>query len=553
MTSTTRSTRRATGVRGTPSGEALRPSKKPTVKTTAPMQAGKGFSVVADPSSWLPVKTDIVDGKGEVVGHRQVRDRALLGQTTGFDRIIDFAPGAPLQRIYLDETPRTDAIVAPSWPGSEVRTLVAQGPSKNRIDLTIVGDGYTEAEKDKFFLDAKRITDELFGNDTFKSYLPLFNVHAVFVPSKESGIGDGRSKNTALGLYRHPQHRQAVMPGNSAAAKRATELAPDSDYPILVGNDKFYGGLGGTFAITTSAPLNITTVLRHELGHNFGRVGEEYDGGQVYDGANHSSSSTNLPWQHFVKGQTPVHAAKLLHISAPWKNLGGGEWQTSVTVPENAKSTLLDFSSLGFDKKEDVELLVDGKSVAYDGKFNYDRNFYKVKLELTPGRHTITFKDRAGDGNNILSRLAVYGLPPSFPSDKSVVGAFQSYSQNGGSGGFRPTESDCLMRDMQLTHFCPACQENMWRNFLKEVSLIDAVERNGSMVSAKLVLADDRLQVEWIDPAGKARPELAGKREWQPAAGDVGKWKLRVRFVSDEVKDPKQDAWTVHEAAFEIA
>ena len=30
------------------------------------------------------------------------------------------------------------------WAGSEVRTIVDQGPSDNRIDLTIVGDGYTD-------------------------------------------------------------------------------------------------------------------------------------------------------------------------------------------------------------------------------------------------------------------------------------------------------------------------------------------------------------------------------------------------------------------------
>ncbi len=541
MTSTD-STRRTNGVQGTSSGAAPVSAKNPALK------------VVSDPSKWLPVKTDIVDSKGEVVGHRQVRDRALLGQPAGFERIIDFAPGEPVKRIYIDETPRTDAIEAPSWPGSEVRTLVAQGPSKNRIDLTIVGDGYTEAEKAKFFLDAQRITDELFGNATFKSYLPLFNVHAVFVPSKQSGIGDGRSKDTALGLYRHASIRQAVMPGNSSAAKKATQLAPDTDYPILVGNDKFYGGLGGTFAITTSAPLNITTVLRHELGHNFGRVGEEYDGGQVYDGANHSAS-TNVPWKHWVKGtQTPVHSAKLLHISAPWKNLGNGDMQTTVTVPDNAKSVILDFSSLGSDSKDDIKLFVDDKAIPYDGKWNYDRNFYKVRLELPPGRHTITFKEGVKDGNNTLSRLAVYGVPADFPSDREIVGAFQSYREGGGSGGYRPTESDCLMRDMQLTHFCPACQENMWRNFLKEVSLIDGVESTGGKVSAKLVpLGDERLKVEWIDPTGKARPELTGKREWQPAAGDVGKWKLRVQFISDEVKDPAQNAWTVHEAPFEIA
>lgn len=551
MTSTTKSTRRPTGVRGAPSGAA---SPKKSVKADKAGARMQGAKVVADPSSWLPVKADIVDSRGEVVGQRQVRDRSLLGQPAGFERIIDHAPGMPVQRIYLDETKSVDAVEAPSWPGSEVRTLVQQGPSKNRIDLTIVGDGYTEGEKDKFFLDAKRITDELFGNDTFKSYLALFNVHAVFVPSKESGIGDGRSKNTALGLYRDSQHRQAVMPGNSSAAKRATQLAPDTDYPILVGNDKFYGGLGGTFAITTSAPLNITTVLRHELGHNFGRVGEEYDGGQVYDGANHSSSSSNLPWAHWAKNPAPVHAAKLLHISAPWKNLGNGEMTTTIDVPDTAKTVLLDFSSLGSDSKDDIVLTVDGKQIPYDGKWNYDRNFYKVKLELAPGRHTIVFKEGVKDGNNTLSRLAVYGVPADFPTDRTVVGAFKSYSQGGGSGGFRPTESDCLMRDMQLTHFCPACQENMWRNFLKEVSLIDGVESVGGKVSAKLVpLGDDRLKVEWIDPTGKQRPELDGKLEWQPAAADAGKWKLRVRFVSPEVKDPKHEQWSVHEAPFEIA
>ena len=31
----------------------------------------------------------------------------------------------------------------------EVRTLVNQGPTSNRINLTIVGDGYTATEKDK--------------------------------------------------------------------------------------------------------------------------------------------------------------------------------------------------------------------------------------------------------------------------------------------------------------------------------------------------------------------------------------------------------------------
>jgi hypothetical protein len=50
------------------------------------------------------------------------------------------------------------------------------------------------------------------------------------------------------------------------------------DYPSIIGNDPFYGGLGGEFVIATESETSGTIVLRHEMGHNFISVGEEYDG-----------------------------------------------------------------------------------------------------------------------------------------------------------------------------------------------------------------------------------------------------------------------------------
>jgi hypothetical protein len=35
----------------------------------------------------------------------------------------------------------------------------------------------------------KRLTDDMFKDATFASYLPLFNIWAIFIPSVESGIG----------------------------------------------------------------------------------------------------------------------------------------------------------------------------------------------------------------------------------------------------------------------------------------------------------------------------------------------------------------------------
>src|SRR4051812_46669625 len=66
---------------------------------------------------------------------------------------------AELLRFRYDEY-GVDSIPAPQQPPSfdkaqtEVRTLVTSGPKENRVNLTILGDGYTVSEKDKFFADA---------------------------------------------------------------------------------------------------------------------------------------------------------------------------------------------------------------------------------------------------------------------------------------------------------------------------------------------------------------------------------------------------------------
>lgn len=69
----------------------------------------------------------------------------------------------------------------------EVRKIVYSGDAKNRIDVVFMGDGYTLEERDEFFKDIERMTRDMFEGDTFLPYLPLFNIWALFRPSKESG------------------------------------------------------------------------------------------------------------------------------------------------------------------------------------------------------------------------------------------------------------------------------------------------------------------------------------------------------------------------------
>lgn len=83
------------------------------------------------------------------------------------------------------------------------------------------------------------------------------------------------------------------------------------DYPSLIGNDDFYGGLGGEFVISTKSDRTGTVVLRHEMGHNFINVGEEYDNGQVYSGVNAASSLSSLGWTAWLTG--PLREEKAIY------------------------------------------------------------------------------------------------------------------------------------------------------------------------------------------------------------------------------------------------
>lgn len=158
----------------------------------------------------------------------------------------------------------------------EIRKIVDGGDQRNRIDVVFMGDGYTATERAQFFDDMERLTKEMFEGATFRSYLPLFNIWAVHVPSVESGIGYTGPKNTPFRLYRERGQLRGIYPGNSSYARQVCTMtgASGCDYPSIIGNDDFYGGLGGEFVISTKSERTGTVVLRHEMGHNFVNVGE---------------------------------------------------------------------------------------------------------------------------------------------------------------------------------------------------------------------------------------------------------------------------------------
>lgn len=506
------------------------------------------FSAYLHAASFVVLK----DAKGHFISGRKIKKTIKNTQELGrFPRFLVEGPGGDISEVLfeslLPENQVTEVLQAQfskkeSWKGSEVRTLVHQGPIKNRINLTIVGDGYTLKEKEKFFDDAQRITSDLFEQKTFSSYLPLFNVYAVFVPSKDSGITDLEEKDTALGLYRSPRgSKRAIFPGKTQAIYRALNLAPATDYPILLANDDYYGGLGGEFAITTRSLGSGSMVLRHELGHNFGRVGEEYDGGSVYTGANHSSSR-NVPWKQWIEGETQVFESHFLDGDYVWRNLEGAPYVSQFTFPEGPFYLKVKISSVGWATSDDVGVYLDGQRLLLPSPFLEDRNFHNMEIsQITPGNHKIQARELIHDGDNVLAFIQLLAEPIDIVKSRFFVGGYSTFNYRGAKVGYRPTYNTCLMRDMKSEDFCPVDKENMWLHFLKRVDLVDKVviqkAKNGFRVKVLTPALKKNLRFHWFyQQKGTKKKLFADRNLSQVLLTKKGQYELVVTFQSPEVR-----------------
>ncbi|ELR10891.1 IgA Peptidase M64 protein [Acanthamoeba castellanii str. Neff] len=481
----------------------------------------------------------------------------------------------------------------------EILELVKSGPPGNRIDLVFMGDGYTESERERFVGDMKRLVQDMFASTTFASHLPLFNIWAVFRPSVDSGIGSGgKPKNTAFGLYRDGTELRGIYTSKPQAARDACrEVGPDAcDFPTLIGNDDYYGGLGGEFTISTRSLTSGTIVLRHELGHNLIYVGEEYDGGTAYFGVNHARSLGTVGWTHWLTNTSkPLVAqqSKLLLQQHAWYNLSRAPFEIKFDSAGNYKRWLLTYSISGAPTADSVRITLDGKELPFNSAGTLDRTFTSIFSDegFTRGPHVLKFAEgkkpaaggsggRARDGimlqlcNYVLTELMDedhYHTEFAFPVNVSplYIGAYNTYKLGGSLVGYRPDHERCLMRNMSSPHFCV---EGMWLNLLSRISLIDSVNVTTDAKVASAVLhalplgqkrqpaattTDDapttgeRYVLTWLHN-GQEQPELQDRFEWTlPLEAARGRWVAKLHFLTPEVRyDPR--GYTTSTQAFSI-
>ncbi|ETV99359.1 hypothetical protein H310_08073 [Aphanomyces invadans] len=440
---------------------------------------------------------------------------------------------------------------------ASIRKIVDSGDPKNRIDVVFMGDGYTAAEESKFFGDMKRLTNDMFTGDTFAQYLPLFNIWASFVPSAQSGIGvGGKPRDTAFGLYRDGTELRAVYTSKPTVARSVCAQTGTNacDFPSLIANDDFYGGLGGEFVISTRSPTSGTMVLRHEMGHNFGKVGEEYDGGQVYSGANSAQSASAITWKHWLTEPNKLTEQKWaqLYQKHIWYDLKNGAYTMDFKSTGGFKRWYIILSVSGADTQDSLSVTLDGKPLAWKTQGLKDRTFYTwtSNTGFSAGAHKLVVKAGGSFSGPIIKQLcnaeiSEYAGENEYHQDNEYIGIYPTYDINKVKT-VRPNNEKCLMRNMTSTHFCSPCQENMWQQFLSRVSFIDNVAVTGKKVALQLIpLAQLRVPT---DPFVQSNPALAAAEKytvsWFNNGKEVAKFKNKFAVDTATVQS-KSSSWSV--------
>ena len=157
----------------------------------------------------------------------------------------------------------------------------SNGDPHNRVDIVILGEGYTLDEKSKFEKDLKYFTDVFFGQEPYKSNADKFNIYGVYKPSEDSGIDEPPAnlfQNTVLNctFSSMGSERYILTEDNKAVRDLAAHVAYDAIY-IMVNHARYGGGGIYNFFCTFTTDNQFKDYLfLHEFGHSFSGLADEY-------------------------------------------------------------------------------------------------------------------------------------------------------------------------------------------------------------------------------------------------------------------------------------
>jgi hypothetical protein len=281
-------------------------------------------------------------GFSTIFGEWRTTDEAA-GSARGFEESLRFpAPTRPFTvRVFKRDAgnafvpvwsakldPADNGIQRASMPAPATPLAIRRnGPSRDKVDLLILGDGYTQAQAGKFEADARRLSDHLFTVSPFKERAGDFNVWALMVPTPQAGVSrpsTGIFHASALGArYDIFGSERYVLALDNRAFRELAQYAPNEFVEILVNNDTYGGGgIFGQFSTAAADSAWAEYLFVHEFGHHFAGLADEYYTSPV---AYQAASSRVEPWEPNVTAATSLaqlkwrrYVAAGTAIPTPW-------------------------------------------------------------------------------------------------------------------------------------------------------------------------------------------------------------------------------------------
>ncbi len=299
--------------------------------------------------------------------------------------------------------------------------VFVSGDPQHKVDLVLLGDGYTADELPAFHDDVRRLVDRLFAYEPFKSRRAAFNVRAIDFATAESGVsrphGGKYRRNplsTQYGVF--DSERYALALDNRTV--RDVLSAVPYEFVVILVNEKQYGG-GGIYNLHSTAAVGSAFadyLFLHEFGHHFAGLGDEYytspvayetGGGELVEPWEPNVTAlrdpARLKWRDLVAPGTP--------LPTPWDK---ARFETHARDIQARRARLVETRA---------------PEAKFDDLFREQREVEHVMLGSMPY--------------------------------SGVVGAFEGASYEP-RGLYRP-EIDCIMFSRNMTRFCRVCQRALDR------------------------------------------------------------------------------------------
>jgi hypothetical protein len=232
-----------------------------------------------------------------------------FAQVWGFD----INPDPAVRQVNPEELAHTN----------KIDVIAENGPAEKKVDIVILGDGYTAKEMGKFRNDAARLSGFMMSKEPYVSRKNDFNIRAIETPAGASGVNKPhhlvfRRSPLSVSYSSFDSERYALSYDNKTIRDIASQVP--YDIMVILVNERTYGG-GGIYNLYTTVSADnkfAEYIMIHEMGHHIAALADEYYTSSVsYEvpevkvepwetNITAMFDKNNLKWKDIVEPGTPL-------------------------------------------------------------------------------------------------------------------------------------------------------------------------------------------------------------------------------------------------------